>query len=55
MTVAQLLDELLKMPEEAVVLVESGGRLSRVGAIDFIEGKGSGTPAEVVLVPSMDE
>lgn len=25
MTVAQLLDELMKMPREAVVLIESGG------------------------------
>ncbi len=55
MTVAQLLEELVKMPKEAVVLLESGGGLSRVGALDFIEGQGPGAPAEVILLPSMDE
>ncbi len=51
MTVAQLLDALSKMPKEAVVLIESGGVLSRV----VVEEQGPGAPAEVVLLPSMDE
>jgi len=55
MTVAQLLDELMKMPREAVVLIESGGGLSRVSALDFMEGGGPGAPAEVILLPSTDE
>jgi hypothetical protein len=55
MTVAQLLEELVKMPKEAVVLMESGGGLSRVSALDFVDGKGLGAPAEVILLPNMDE
>ena len=54
-TVAQLLEELMKLPKEAVVLMECGGGLSRVSALDFIEGRGLGAPAEVVLLPNMDE
>ncbi len=55
MTVAQLLEELVKMPKEAVVLMESGGGLSRVSALDFVDGRGPGSPAEVILLPNMDE
>jgi len=55
MTVAQLLDALAKMPADAVVLIESGGGLSRVAALDFWEDDGPGAPAEVILLPSMDE
>jgi hypothetical protein len=55
MTVAQLLEALWKMPKEAVVLIECGGGLSRVDALDFVEDKGPGAPAEVILLPSMDE
>lgn len=55
MTVAQLLDELMKMPQDAVVLMESGGGLSRVSALDFFDADGPGAPAEVVLLPGTDE
>ena len=55
MTVAQLLEALSKMPKEAVVLIESGGGLSRVDALDFIAEQGPGAPAEVILLPSTDE
>lgn len=55
MTVAQLLDALAKMPADAVVLIESGGGLSRVASLDFWEDDGPGAPAEVILLPSMDE
>lgn len=55
MTVAQLLDELAKLPDDAVVLMDNGGGLSRVGALEFVEGQGPGAPAEVVLIPDMDE
>jgi hypothetical protein len=55
MTVIQLLEELAKMPRDAVVLLESGGGLSRVSALEFIEGQGPGAPAEVILLPSMEE
>jgi hypothetical protein len=55
MTVAQLLEELAKMPKDAVVLIDSGGGLSLVSALDFFEGGGPGAPAEVILLPNMDE
>jgi hypothetical protein len=55
MMVAQLLAELEKMPKEAVVLIESGGGLSLVTALDFVEGQGPGAPAEVILLPNMEE
>ena len=55
MTVAQLLEALARLPKEAGVLIESGGGLSRGDALDFVEGQGPGAPAEVVLLPSMDE
>lgn len=55
MTVAQLIAALSKMPNEAVVLMESDGGLSRVDALDFIDDQGPGAPAEVILLPSMDE
>ena len=55
MTVAQLREALLKMPNDAVVLMESGGGLSLVAGLDFVEERGAGAPAEVILQPSMDE
>lgn len=55
MTVAQLIAALSKMPNEAVVLMESDGGLSRVDALDFVDDHGPGAPAEVILLPSMDE
>jgi hypothetical protein len=55
MTVAQLVEALSRMPSDAVVLVDSGGGLSSVDALDFVEGQGPGAPAEVILLPNMDE
>ncbi|MGB8364073.1 MAG: hypothetical protein ACLQUZ_11780 [Rhizomicrobium sp.] len=55
MTVMQLLEALVKLPKDAVVLMESDGGLSRVSALDFVERQGHGAPAEVILVPNMDE
>lgn len=55
MTVAQLMDALSRMPGEAVVLMEADGGLSLVSALDFVESQGPGAPAEVVLLPSMEE
>ena len=55
MTVGQLLDELARMPQNAVVLMDNGGGLSRVDALDYVEGQGPGAPAEVILLPSMEE
>ena len=55
MTVAQLLEELNRLPGDAVVLVDSGGGLSRVAALEFVARQGPGAPAEVILSPSMDE
>lgn len=55
MTVAQLREELKRLPDDAVVLMDSGGGLARVAALEFVEGQGPGLPAEVILSPSMDE
>ncbi len=55
MTVDQLLVQLMRMPKEAVVLMESDDGLSRVSAVAFIESQGAGAPAEVILQPSNDE
>lgn len=55
MTVAQLIEALARMPRDAVVLMESGGGLSLVAALDFVEGQGSAAPAEVILLPNMYE
>jgi hypothetical protein len=55
MTVAGLVEVLLKMPGDAVVLMENGGGLSLVVGLDFIEEQGPGAPAEVILLPSMNE
>ncbi len=55
MTVTQLLEALQKMPADAVVLMESDGGLSLVSALDFVEAQGPGAPAEVILLPNMEE
>jgi hypothetical protein len=55
MTVAELIRKLGELPEEAVVLMESDGGLSRVASLEFLEAQGPGAPAEVILTPSMDE
>ncbi|MFG1352418.1 hypothetical protein [Xanthobacter autotrophicus] len=55
MTVAQLIEALGKLPPDAVVLMESDGGLSLVSAFDFVEAQGAGAPAEVILLPNMDE
>jgi hypothetical protein len=54
-TVAQLIAELAKLPGEAVVLVDSGDGLSLVGGFDFVSAAGPGAPAEVILLPNMEE
>lgn len=55
MTVAELIKRLCELPQEAVVLMESDGGLSRVSDIALIDAQGVGAPAEVILAPSMDE
>jgi hypothetical protein len=55
MTVAELIAKLAECPQEAVVLIDSDGGLSRVSGLDFIEGRGPGAPPEVILAPSIDE
>lgn len=55
MTVAQLLEELVKMPKDAVVLMENGAGLSSISALEFVEGQGLGAPAEVLLLLNMEE
>lgn len=55
MTVSGLVEALLKMPKDAVVLMDSGGGFSLVAELDFIEEQGPGAPAEVILLPSMIE
>ena len=48
MTVAQLLEQLRTLPEDAVVLMDSGGGLSRVAALEFVGDQCPGAPAEVM-------
>ncbi len=55
MTVAKLIEELTQMPADAVALMDSGGGLSAVAALDFVAGQGPAAPAEVILIPNMDE
>ncbi len=55
MTVAELIAKLSELPQEAVVLMDSDGGLSRVNGLDFVEGQGPGAPDEVILAPSIDE
>jgi hypothetical protein len=55
MTVGELLNKLAELPQEAVVLMESDGGLSRVSAVEFLDGQGPGAPPEVILAPSMEE
>jgi hypothetical protein len=54
-TVAQLLEALMNLPADAVVLIENGTGLSRVGGLDVVVAQGPGAPAEIILLPSMDE
>jgi hypothetical protein len=53
--VEELIGELTKLPQDAVVLMESGGGLSLVAGLDFVEAQGPGAPAEVILLPNMEE
>jgi hypothetical protein len=55
MTVAELIKRLTDLPQDAVVLMEADGGLSRVNALEFMDAQGPGAPAEVILTPSMDE
>lgn len=55
MTIAELIKKLSELPQDAVVLMESGGGLSRVSELEFVEGQGPGAPPEVILAPSMEE
>ncbi len=55
MTVSQLLDELAKLPKDAVVVMENGPGISQVSTLELIESQGLGAPAEVLLHPNMDE
>ncbi len=55
MTVAQLIEELTKLPREAVVLVDSGDGLSLVSGFDFVSAEAPGARAEVILLPNMEE
>jgi hypothetical protein len=54
-TVAQLIEALARMPGDAVVLMESGGGLSLVAALDYVAGQGPAAPPEVILLPNMNE
>jgi hypothetical protein len=54
-TVAQLIGELERMPGDAVVLMESGGGFSLVSALEFVPEQGPAAPAEVILLPNMNE
>lgn len=55
MTVAQLLEKLADMPGDAVVLMEADGGLSQVSTLEFVAAQGVGMPAEIILMPNMEE
>jgi hypothetical protein len=55
MTVAQLIDALRALPPEALVLIDSDGGLSLVAQVEFSPSIGPGAPAEVLLLPNMEE
>jgi DNA polymerase III delta subunit len=55
MKVEQLIEALKPLPPDAVVLIESDGGLSLVANLEFLAAEGPGAPAEVILLPSMDE
>ncbi|MGJ5130432.1 MULTISPECIES: hypothetical protein [unclassified Bradyrhizobium] len=55
MTVAKLIEALASMPKDAIVLMDSGGGLSRVDTLELVDEQGPGAPAEVILQPSLDE
>ena len=55
MTVAQLIEALSELPGDAVVIMQADGGLSQVDALDFFDASGPGAPAEVILMPNMDE
>jgi hypothetical protein len=54
MTVAQLLEKLEKMPQDAVVLMEAGGGIAAIDELELVPDSGPGAPAEVILHPSLD-
>lgn len=49
------MEVLASLPQDAIVLMDNGGGLSRVDALELVDGQGPGAPAEVILQPSMDE
>jgi hypothetical protein len=53
MTVAQLLEKLAKMPQDAVVLMEAGGGIAAIDDLEFVADAGPGAPAEVILHSSL--
>jgi hypothetical protein len=55
MTVAQLIEALRALPPEALVLIDSDGGLSLVAHVEFNPPSGPGSPAEVLLLPNMEE
>lgn len=55
MTAAQLIEALQKLPGDAVVLMESDGGLSLVSALEFVDATGPAAPAEIILLPNMEE
>lgn len=55
MTVAQLKAKLADLPDDAVVLLEGDGGLSRIATIEFVDAQGPGAPAEVILGADMSE
>ena len=54
MTVEQLIAELQKMPNQAVVLFESDDGYSLVAGLN-LESNDQGLPDEVILYPDMNE
>jgi hypothetical protein len=55
MTVAQLIEALQQMPEEAVVLLEGDGAFARVAGVNLEKSVTVGLPDEVILSTDAEE
>jgi hypothetical protein len=55
MTVAELIEKLQRMPDEAVVLLEADAGLARVAGLNLEKSATIGLPDEVILFTDAEE
>jgi hypothetical protein len=55
MTVVELIEELKKMPDEAVVLLEMSAGFARVAGLNLEKSAAVGLPDEVILFTDAEE